>query len=262
MNKKLSGAKLVLVPVTCVGRNKFPYIEDLKGRTVKYIDFYPCRWLPGTADEGLATTDSLYVTLADSVGNSYLVHDLPLSRFDYAATCGLRQPVGRRISLQNSYLTCQDASAVGKAAAFVFWYDLPEFSARNRTDDLLIDSVTVPLASEVRHNPLPDEERMARRRFRHLWLATPTVTPDYRDALTADQLKNLYITLRKGAYNVLEDVPLWLFHQLRMMDKLELANITFDFQSSYLTIGGAGTIPRVKEDYIGKTVFFNLAYER
>ena len=48
---------------------------------------------------------------------------------------------------------------------------------------------------------------------------------------------------------------------LAMLEKSEWANIIFDFQNSFVTIGGANTIPNVSTDYIGKSVFINLQYE-
>ena len=56
-------------------------------------------------------------------------------------------------------------------------------------------------------------------------------------------------------------MPLPILYQLAMLEKSEWANIIFDFQNSYITIGGAGTIPNVNTDYIGKNVFINLQYE-
>ena len=34
MNKKLSGAQLVLVPITKMGANKFPFVENIAKRYV------------------------------------------------------------------------------------------------------------------------------------------------------------------------------------------------------------------------------------
>lgn len=261
-NKKLSGAKAVLVPINRIGNNPLPFIEDLRDRYVKYIDFYPVQYLPGTDKTGCTVSANMYFTIADVTGNGYLVKDMPLQRFDYTATTGARQPVFAKISLQNSVIVCQNQSAVNTVALLIFWYDLPEFSRQNKTDLTITDSLTVPLTSSIRHNTLPDEERMALRRFRRIFLGTPSVTPDYGTGLTENQLKNIYITLRKGTYNVVDNLPVWLLYQLKMIEKTEFANIIFDFQSSFLSIGGDGTIPNVDTEYVGKNVFLNLVYEK
>ena len=37
MNTKLSGAQLVLVPITRLGANFLPLVENLRGRVIKFI---------------------------------------------------------------------------------------------------------------------------------------------------------------------------------------------------------------------------------
>lgn len=261
-NKKLSGAQMVLVPITQVGENRFPYVENLRNRYIKFVDFCPSAYLPGTDASGLQANADMFVTFYDKNGTQRLIDSLPLERLDYSATNGVRQEIGYEISLENSFVICQDAAQIGKVAAFVFWYDLPEYSRRNTADNTITDNFAVKLTNATRYNQLPDEERMTNKRFRKLLVAAPSITPNYKTGVTAAQLQNLYLTLRKGSYLVADNVPLSLLRQLKMLEKSEWANIIFDFQSSYITIGGAGTIPNVNTDYIGKYVFFNVQYER
>ena len=103
---------------------------------------------------------------------------------------------------------------------------------------------------------------MANKRFRLLLLGTPSITPEYSQCLTYALLKNVYVTLRKGSYNVVENLPIVYLYQIQAYEKAEFANIVFDFLNSYLTIGGANTIPNVQTDYVGKSVFINLCYEK
>lgn len=262
MNQKLSGAQLVLVPITRLGENRMPFVENLHGRYIKYIDFCPSRYLPNTAATGLQTSTDLFVTLYDKTGSTRLIDNLPLVRFDYTETNGIRQIVGSELTIEKSVIICNNAAAVGTVAAFVFWYDLPQYSARNTKDDTLTDNVDIELTSASQYNQFPDDERMINKRFRRILVATPSVTPNYNTGITAAMLPNLYLTLRKGSYLVCDNLPLPLLYQLKMLQKTEFANIIFDFQSSYITIGGAGTIPNVQSDYIGKHVFLNLQYER
>lgn len=103
---------------------------------------------------------------------------------------------------------------------------------------------------------------MVNKRFRRLLLGKPSITPDLHEALQSDSmLQNVFITLRKGSYNIIENVPILLFYQLAMLERTEFQNIIFDFQASYITVGGAGTIPN-PENYVGKYVFINLQYEK
>ena len=262
MNCKLSGAQMVFVPITKMGENKFPWVENIRSRFIKFIDFYGCRYLPGTKAIGLETTEDMFVTIKNSAGNTELIRNLPLARFDYTQTLGIRQPIFSNIALSDCTVNCQNEDAVGTVAAFVFWYDLPEFSQRNVTDKLVTDSVSIPLITAVGRNQFPDMERMTGKRFRRIILGVTNKTPDLYAGLANEELKNIYMTLRKGSYNVMENVPVMLMYQLAMLQKSEFQNIIFDFQSSYLTIGGDNTIPNLQEDYIGNSVFFNMQYEK
>lgn len=262
MNCKLSGAQMVFVPITKMGENKFPWVENIRSRFIKFIDFYGCRYLPGTTAVGLETTDDVFVTIKNSAGNTEIIRNLPLARFDYTQTLGIRQPIFSNIALSDCTVNCQNQAAVGTVAAFVFWYDLPDFSQRNITGKLVTDFVSIPLVTSVGRNQFPDLERMAGKRFRRIILGVTSKTPDLYDGVGENALKNIYITLRKGSYNIMDNIPVLLMYQLAMLQKSEFQNIIFDFQSSFLTIGGAGTIPNVDTDYIGKSVFFNMQYEK
>lgn len=262
MNTKLSGAQLVLVPITNLGVNRFPIVENLRGRVIKFIDFYPTNYLPDTSAAGCNSSQDLYITIRNEAGNTDLHFALPLVRLDYTQTLGNRTPIMSKINLQSTYIDCQNAALVGKTAAFVFWYDLPEYSQRNTTDTLITDAISVPLTTATRYNVLPDSDRMTGKRFRRILLGAPTTTPDLQTGLGWSELENVYLTLRKGSYNIAENVPVYLLYQLQMLFKSEWQNIIFDFQSSFITIGGAGTIPNVSTDYLGKSVFFNLQYEK
>ena len=261
MNTKLSGAQLVLVEIKRVGRNYFPLVENLRNRMIKYIDFCQTDYLPDTIARGVQTTDDLYLTIMNEHGNTELHRDMPLVRFDYTQTLGVRQPICAKINMQTSFVTCQDAAQIGKFAAFMFYYDLPEYSARNNSDAVITDAITIPLTTAARYNALPDSDRMTGKRFRRILLGMPTTTPDAQTALTQAQLANCFITLRKGTYDVVQNMPLPLLWQMGLLEKTEWANIIFDFQSSFITIGGAGTIPNVGKVYIGKSIFINLQYE-
>ncbi len=259
MNTKLSGAQLVLVPITQMGRNVFPYIEHIANRVVKYIDFAPAALLPRTTAAGLQTTQDLTVTIFDESGTKEIHRQLPLERLDYSATTGIRQPIFKKIQMDSCYIDCQNPAAVGKVAALVFWYDLPQYSAANTSKDLQTDAIEIPITNITQFNVLPDTDRLTGKRFRKILLGVPSVTPDKNPGLSTAELQNCYLTLQKGTYKVLADVPVSLLYQLQISEKTELANIIFDFQSSYVTVGGAGTV--TPSDYVGKYIFMNLQYE-
>lgn len=261
MNTKLSGAQLVLVPITKMGENHFPLVQYLRGRMIKFIDFCPTDYLPETTERGVQSSADMFVSLKNEQGNEFIHYELPLDRLDYVQTLGVRQPIFAKMSLPDCYVNCQDASNIGKVAAFMVYYDLPEYSKANSSDKVYTDAISVELTTETRYNLFPDIDRLTGKRFRRILLGNPTVTPDLIAGLDASKLGNCFLTLRKGSYNVVENMPLPILWQLGMLEKSEWANIVFDFQNCFITIGGAGTIPNVQTDYIGKSVFLNLQYE-
>ena len=259
MNNKLSGAQLVLVPIKTLGRNYVPYVEHIANKVIKFIDFAPVAHVPGYATPGLQSNNDLYITIIGENGSTELHKQLPLERLDYSATIGVRQPINSKLTMDSCYIDCQDASHIGKVAALVFWYELPQYSAANKSDVVCTDSIEIPITNIAQFNVLPDTDRLAGKRFRRLLLAAPAVTPDRNTGLSQAELENCFITLSKGSYRILADVPVILLYQLQMLEKTEFQNIIFDFQSSFVTIGGAGTLDPT--DYIGKYIFMNLQYE-
>lgn len=253
---------MVLVPITKLGENKFPWVENIRSRFIKYIDFYgSTAFLPGTQQPGLTVTDSMFVTIKNASGNTELIRKLPLERLDYEKTIGVRQPIFSNIAVSDCSVDCQNEDAIGTVAAFIFWYDLPDFSTKNSTTQLVTDFLSVPLVTKFGRNQFPDQDRMAGKRFRRILLGTPSVTPDLYEGVSGVGLNSIFMTLRKGNYNILENVPVRLMYQLEMLQLSEFQNIIFDMQSSYLTIGGDGAYPGA-DALIGKSVFFNLQYEK
>lgn len=260
MNRKISGAKMVFVPIHQTGANYFPFVEDLKNRYIKFIDFHPAQYLPDTAVQGVDGTFPLgtfYMTLANETGNKMLFNRTPLENFNYVKTQGVRLPIGAKLSLQNCYIECMDASYIGKEVALIFYYDLPEFSARNKSDKLMMDSLSVPITTATFRNLFPDSLRMSGKRFRSVLFTPTTLTPDYQTGVDQNW-EYLYVTLRKGSYNVIENLPLSVVLQVDKLEKVEFANIIFDFQNSFITVGGAGAL---SGQFVGKSAFLNLTYE-
>lgn len=263
MNKKLSGAQLIVVPITQVGENRFPYVENIAKRYVKYIDFCRVSSLPDSTGMVIQTAENMYMTIANEYGNTKIIDGMPLNRFDYfGLSSGVRQAIGSKISMQDCYIYNTDPSYVGANVPLMVYYDLEEFSRRNMSDKTIVDFVTVPITTVQRYNKFPDSDRMATKRFRRI-LCDPLckVAPDFSPLVTDNIVAtNIFITLRKGSYNVVENMPLSLLWQSAMLEKTEWANIIFDFNSSYITIGGAGTV-LYPENYLGKSVFLNFEYE-
>lgn len=255
--KRISGSKTVIVPITQVGRNMLPFVEDLKDKYIKYIDFCPVGSLPNSSGTAVTASSKHIISLSNKSGNVYDLQDIPLQKFDISLNWGIRPAIMRKLSLQNSYINCTDAGEVGKYAVLVFYYDNPENSRRNTTTDVAVNAFEVPVKSAVFANQFPDNRTMVGKNFRSLYFSPVSLTPNLNTGFTATQMLDLYITLQKGNYAVIDTLPLMCLYGINMVEPLEFANIQFDFTNSFVLVGGAGS----NSSYVGKYLFLNASYE-
>lgn len=255
--KRISGAKTVIVPIVREGKNFLPFIEDLKNKTIKYIDFCPVSSLPYTSDTPVTDSSKYLVTLTSRSGNTYDMQDVPMEKYDLTLNWGIRPAIMREISLQNSYLLCTDPSEIGKFAVLVFYYDYPDYSRRNTTIDVSINGFEVPIIKAVQPNQLPDNRTMVNKRFRSLFFTPVALTPTMKTGIDYTECKDFYLTLNKGNYAIIDTLPLMCLYGVNMVEPLEFSNIIFDFTNSYILVGGNGSNTK----YIGRSVFINAAYE-
>lgn len=255
--KKVSGCKTVIVPISTLGNNYFPFIEDLKDKYIKYVDTVIMNTLtPNVSGTPVADTTDLFMTLASKSGNLHTTKDMPLLRYDVATNLGVRVPICQKISLQNSYILNEDANKVGQYVILVFWYDEPMYSARNITTNTMVDGFSIPIITNTGKNAMPDNRTMTGKRFRKLYVTYPTLTPTLGDGITDVQAKSLYVTFQKSGYALIENLPLPLLFQIPNLEFIEFANIIFDFTYSYVQVGGIGGT-----GFTGKEVFINAEYE-
>lgn len=254
--RKISGAQSVIVPLTQMGINYLPFVESLFEKQIKYVDFVAVSSLPGSSATPLSTPGNCTLTLVNKSGNTYDMADVPLSRFDPASYYGMRPYIGRKISLQNSFIRVNDSAAVGTSALLVFYYDYPEFSCRNTTNDVSENGIEIPIVSNTFPNQLPDNRTMAGKRFRTLSVNPVLVTPSFNTSAYSD-ISDLYISLYNGNVAILDTVPLLVFATAGSVENFTFSNIKFDFTNSYVIVGGAGTV----SDPVGKSLFINLSYE-
>lgn len=255
--KRISGSKTVLVPITTVGKNYLPFVEDLRDRYIKYIDFCPVASLPYSSGTAVTASSKHIISLSNKAGNVYDLQDIPLQKFDISLNWGIRPAIMRKLSLQNSYIMCTDVSEVGKVAVLVFYYDNMENSRRNTTTDVAVNGFEVQIKSATYANQFPDNRTMVGKNFRNLFFSPVSLTPNLNTGFTENQMKDLYITLQRGNYAVLDTLPLMCLYGINMVEPLEFANIQFDFTNSFVLVGGNGS----NASYVGKYLFLNASYE-
>lgn len=255
--KRISATKTVIVPIVTVGKNYLPFVEDLKDKYIKYIDFCPVTSLPYTSDTPVADSSKYIVSLASRSGNQFDIQDIPMQKFDLTLNWGIRPAIMRELSLQNSYLLCTDAAEIGKFALLVFYYDYPEYSRRNTTIDVSVNGFEVPIIKASQPNQLPDNRTMVGKRFRSVFFTPVALTPTMATGISYTESKDFYLTLCKRNFSIIDTLPLMCLYAVNMVEPLEFSNIVFDFTNSYILVGGAGANAK----YIGRSVFLNASYE-
>lgn len=256
MLKKVSASKTVFVQLSQLGRNYLPYVEDLKNKLIKYVDIVGVSSIAYTTDTAFQSMKG-FLTLADKTGNAYPIYRVPLDRFDIAQNLGARMLVSRVVSIQNSWIEITDPADVGKVACLVVWYDQPMYSSHNHTLDLSVDSFETPIVSQTARNLFPDNRTMVGKRFRSLQFAAPALTPSLAPGVTYSEALDLYVSIYKGNYAILDLLPLVELYNINNIDNLELSNILFDFTNSWILQGGNGS----GTSLVGKSVFLNATYE-
>lgn len=263
MEKNLITAiKTVLVPINNAGKNYIPYNDELQDRVIRYIDIVTPIALPNSSAAVFTQFNNATLTLADVVGNSYFAYNVPVKRYNPESNLGVRTPINKKISFQNSYIEINAIGAVAPSyAVLVIYYDAPEFAQVNTTNDLAVESFEVSIKSATFKNLLPDNRTLVNKRFKQIAIPTGvTITPSFAECGNELALNCAYITLIKDNYLILDNVPLLLFKEPYYLENLNFRNIKFDFINSYITVGGNGA----NEDanaLVGKSVFFNILYE-
>lgn len=250
MNAKISGGQSVIVPINRLGNNPLPFIENLKDRVIKYIDVDTVNaTLPDSSTNAFGEnidTASSYITLIDKNGVVINHNNFPLYNLVSYESGTDRTLIGKKISLQNSYIAITDVSLIGKSILLTFWYDEPEFSQRNTTNNISVEAIEVAYLSATKKNLMPDNRTLAGKRVRRILFDYATITPSYKDCVNTTKLAQGYITLNNGNTSILKQVPiasLFKYGVLNTFD-LEFANIKFDLTNSWIeTFGDNAFVP-------------------
>lgn len=257
----VTGIKTVLIPINKTGYNFMPFNDELEDKIIRYIDIVTPGALPESSADVFSALDNATMSLSNVNGNSYVSYEVPLVRYNPEENLGVRIPINKKISFQNSYINIKDNAVAESYAVLVVYYDAMAFAQVNTTNDLAVESFEVSIHNTTFRNMLPDNRTLVHRRFKQIAIPTGvTITPSFATCGNELALEYAYITLIKDNYLIFDNVPLMLFKEPYYLRSLNLRNITFDFINSYITIGGAGQ-NGVANTLIDKSIFFNILYE-
>lgn len=273
MENIITGSKTITVKVDNVGKNFLPFNEELKDKVIRYIDVVPMGLLPQSNGDVFTDYENCTLTLADYNGNSYFAYNVPLDRYNPIKTGGVRLPINKKVSLQNSYIFVAENNAqIGNSVVVVVYYEDEFYSFPNTTNDLAVDAVEVKINSLDFNNMLPDNRTLVGKRIRGLALPDVTLTPSFTKSVNKILINNKwgYITLQKNNYVILDHLPLFLLLEPYYLSSLQFRNIELDLINSYITIGGSTAkineifgedAQLIIDDLLAGSVFLNVLYE-
>lgn len=231
-----SGAKMIEIPITRTGRNYFPDVQDLYGRTIQALTLFPdCNPLNGG---GIYPTDyedwSVNLT-AD--GQNYDLLNTPAAEFVNERVLGKPLELNMPLSLENCYIDARTVTSTGLLVAVVWFEADAQYRATAKTDLCSYNSfdINIVLMPGYR-NYFPDNRDMAGKHFRGFNRDRAMETTPFGQVVADIDSNATYLTFVKGTYALMERVPLVAFEQTSFIERQKFDNIVFDFENSYLEL--------------------------
>jgi hypothetical protein len=222
----------------------FGWIPELHNKKIKYIDFFYAEDANGLSGRSLYNGTGAYITLSDYQNVQFVDAAPIIDVFDVNYTHGRRIELDKKIDLIKSKVTVTDADfAEERSMYFVFWYDEPE--AMNAITDYYPDSSRDTEAVELRVLPaqrrayFPDNRILVDRSITNIFsfwslsygtYKSPTGIP----AIPVESFNSAYLTLAKGNFLFLKQVPLSSLSIAERSYIIELENVAFDAPNSYV----------------------------
>lgn len=210
----------------------FPYIAELKDKTVKYVDV-----ISFCEDENGNTIGadpfSMSVSFVRKGTNDIFIDRMPASTFYPEFRLGQRLYIGEKIDFEQSFI--QTVSEVGENVFFVFFYQDSEAGYEDETPAIRVEQNEAIVAS--RQNYFADSRVLVNKKFRGIYPSF--VDSDERgiNNVFYANLYDSYINLVKGSDIFLKNVPVAsLMRYSYWLGCLEFADVELDFTNSWISV--------------------------
>jgi hypothetical protein len=246
------GVELIIPAVTAESLDVyFGWISELHKKRIKYIDFYYSLGAKSPSGRYLHEGKGAYLTLSD-YQNVQFVYDTPMaSLFDVNYTRGRRILFNKEIDLLKSKVTVQNIDSVEEQSLyFVFWYDEPEvrnrLSAYGPLSSRNVEAVELYIPVGAKRIFWPDNRVIVDRSITNVFSFSQlvseefTLSPNGLPFLSGYDFRSSYMTLAKGNYLFMKQVPLPLLSLDSKDYIIELENVVFDVPNSYVEISSDG----------------------
>lgn len=210
----------------------FPYIPELKDKTIKYIDvIYGCN---DTKGNYIGADPFLYdVSFVRKGTNDIFIDRLSADSFSPDARLGQRLYIGEKIDFEQSYITT--ASQVGENAFIVFYYQDSAAGYEESSSPLKIEPNRAICDNYI--NYFADSRVLVNKKFSGIY-------PSYveRDSNGLPNVFNqhdydCYLNLVKGSDIFLKNVPVHCMSRYNSwIGFLEFADVVLDFTNSWIEV--------------------------
>jgi hypothetical protein len=246
------GVELIIPAVTAESLDVyFGWVSELHGKRIKYIDFYYSEGVKSPSGRNLHNGEGAYLTLGN-YQNVQFVYDTPLaSLFDVNYTRGRRILFNKEIDLLKSKVTVNNVDSEDERSLyFVFWYDEPEvrnrLSAYGPLSSRNVEAVELYIPVGAKRIFWPDNRVIVDRSITNIFSFSQlvgenfTLSPNGLPFLAGYNFHSSYLTLAKGNYLFMKQVPLPLLSLDSKDYIIELENVVFDAPNSYVEISTPG----------------------
>lgn len=256
-----AGAIGKTITVKANSKTYLPDILDLKGKVIKYIDCLNDLALEDR--DGVSITpgqqNNVFLNLIKAETKEIFVKNVPVSNYQVSERKGIRDNISRIIDFPNSWI--DNLSNTDVVLFIVFWYDdiliSNLFSTSEKTN---IESFEVSQFDSAQQRIIFDENRtLVNKEIQDFYVfdnQSSFVTPSGKTSVTGADVANSYITLVKANFQFVRNVPLILFKNSDVYERIKLQNIIFDFCNSWIDVS-----PTTATNVNGKSYFFNIEYK-
>lgn len=245
-----SGAKTFTIIIPPYFKTYLPDILDLKDRTIKYIDCVNGMIEYDINGNALSNDiDGTYISLMQKGTQNLFIKGCNVNRFCPYLRYGERDEILKEIDMINSFV--ENNTNQTKIMTFVFWYDEPQImNPFYIGEPNNVDYVEIKQFDQLNNRIYFGENRTLLDKqissFTFPFVGDGEFqTPSNKKSVSTTVLSQSYLTLQKNNFMFIENVPLCLFTNDYMFNRIILQNVKFDFQNSYISIINGVTVDGV-----------------
>lgn len=251
----ISGGVGVAIRLTGL-KTPFPYIPEIEGKTIKYIDIANGQYDPDNHSLYSTYYPSIDVSLCRKGTNDIFINRMNADAFNPESNLGNRMYIGQQIDTQQSFLNCP-ADEIGNYVFMCFFWQDSEIRQEHKTTIVKENPNSVIIRGPKSF--FPDNRIIAGKRFTAVYGSQSITDSEGNENLFCGNDEDYYINLVRGSNVFLKNVPLNLLKRYNnWTNYYEFDGVEIDQTNSWIDI------PQNDIDsgyYIGNCVVLNFEYK-